>query len=170
MHSHGRSAQRRSIRRLAAILQQGEKDAFENVGVPDSPGTQRRSGMGVKHIQLGQGGCGGHTGCGVYADGLGGWPDAHSTSWADGGFTFPDVLAGRYTLRIEANGFRTLTIKDIVVNANQGRTLGTLRCRSANSRTPCPSRRKRRSCPCSWPAPSYRSAASRPLPTIGDAL
>ena len=49
-----------------------------------------------------------------------------ATSWADGAFTFPNVPAGTYTLKIEANGFKTLTVKDLVVNANEVRTLGNV--------------------------------------------
>ena len=49
-----------------------------------------------------------------------------ATSWTDGAFTFPNVPAGVYTLKIEAGGFKTTTIKDIVVNANEVRTLGNL--------------------------------------------
>jgi hypothetical protein len=49
-----------------------------------------------------------------------------AAAWTDGSFTMPNVPPGTYTLKIEANGFKTLTIKDIVVNANQVRTLGNL--------------------------------------------
>ena len=47
-------------------------------------------------------------------------------SWADGGFTFLNVLAGTHTLKIEANGFKTLVVRNIVVNANEVRTLGNV--------------------------------------------
>ncbi|MEK7408987.1 MAG: TonB-dependent receptor, partial [Acidobacteriota bacterium] len=48
------------------------------------------------------------------------------SSWTDGAFTFPNVLAGKYTLSIQADGFKTLTIQNIVVTANETRTLGNL--------------------------------------------
>ncbi len=43
-----------------------------------------------------------------------------------GSFTFLNVLAGAYTLRIEAVGFKTKIIRDLVVEASQIRTLGDL--------------------------------------------
>ena len=49
-----------------------------------------------------------------------------ATSWTDGAFTFPNVLPGTYMLKIEAQGFKTLTVRDIVVSANEVRTLGNL--------------------------------------------
>ncbi len=49
-----------------------------------------------------------------------------SRSWADGGFTFPNVLPGKYTLTIEAGGFKTTTVRNLVVTANEVRTLGNL--------------------------------------------
>jgi hypothetical protein len=49
-----------------------------------------------------------------------------ATSWTDGNFTVPNVLAGRYTLRVRAGGFKALTIKDIVVTGSEVRTLGNL--------------------------------------------
>lgn len=47
-------------------------------------------------------------------------------SWQDGSFTFPNVPPGTYTLRIEASGFKALSINDLVVSANEVRTVGTL--------------------------------------------
>jgi hypothetical protein len=49
-----------------------------------------------------------------------------AASWADGSFTFPNVPSGGYTLKIEAAGFKTTTIRDVVVMANEVRTLGNL--------------------------------------------
>ncbi len=49
-----------------------------------------------------------------------------ATSWTDGNFTVPNVLAGRYTLRVRAGGFKALTIRDIVVTGSEVRTLGNL--------------------------------------------
>ncbi len=49
-----------------------------------------------------------------------------AVSWSDGSFTFPTVPPGRYTLTIEAKGFKTLTIKDVIVTANEIRTLGNI--------------------------------------------
>ena len=49
-----------------------------------------------------------------------------ATSWSDGGFTFPNVPGGTYTLKVEAGGFKGLTITGIVVTANEVRTLGNL--------------------------------------------
>ncbi|MBI4902964.1 MAG: TonB-dependent receptor [Acidobacteria bacterium] len=43
-----------------------------------------------------------------------------------GACVFPNVLAGTYKLSVKANGFRALEAKDIVVMANQTRTLGQL--------------------------------------------
>jgi hypothetical protein len=47
-------------------------------------------------------------------------------SWADGSFTYPNVPPGTYTIRLEANGFKVLTINNIVVTANEVRTLGNI--------------------------------------------
>ena len=49
-----------------------------------------------------------------------------ASSGADGSFVFPNVLAGTYTLRAEASGFKTLETKDIIVTASQVRALGNL--------------------------------------------
>lgn len=48
------------------------------------------------------------------------------TSWTDGSFTFPSVPAATYTLQIQAKGFKALTVNDVVVNANEVRTLGNV--------------------------------------------
>jgi len=50
----------------------------------------------------------------------------NATSWDDGSFTFLNVLAGKYTLVLKADGFKALTVRDIVVTANETRTLGNL--------------------------------------------
>src|ERR1041384_4181048 len=47
-------------------------------------------------------------------------------SAADGRFIFPIILAGTYTLRVEAAGFKVLELKDIVVTSQEVRTLGNL--------------------------------------------
>jgi hypothetical protein len=49
-----------------------------------------------------------------------------TASATDGGFTFPNVLGGAYTLLIKATGFRQLEVPEFVVAANQLRTLGRL--------------------------------------------
>ncbi len=49
-----------------------------------------------------------------------------ATSAADGSFIFPNVLAGTYTLKVEATGFKTLETRDIVVTASEVRVLGNL--------------------------------------------
>ena len=51
---------------------------------------------------------------------------ATAISSNDGSFTFPNVLAGNYDLRIQAGGFKTFTIEDIAVTTSEIRTLGTL--------------------------------------------
>lgn len=47
-------------------------------------------------------------------------------SSSNGACTFPNVLAGKYTLRIEKQGFATKSIADISVEASQIRTLGNI--------------------------------------------
>jgi hypothetical protein len=47
----------------------------------------------------------------------------NTTSAGDGAFTFPNVLAGTYTLKAEAFGFKTSETKDIVVTASEVRVL-----------------------------------------------
>ena len=49
-----------------------------------------------------------------------------ATSGADGAFVFPNVLAGTYTVTVEATGFKTLQTKNIVVSASETRALGRL--------------------------------------------
>lgn len=44
-----------------------------------------------------------------------------------GSFTFLNVLAGKYTLKIEAAGFTTKTLKDLTVEASQIRTVGNVK-------------------------------------------
>ncbi|MFB3776665.1 MAG: carboxypeptidase regulatory-like domain-containing protein [Bryobacteraceae bacterium] len=51
---------------------------------------------------------------------------ATATSMADGGFTFPNVLAGDYRLSITAAGFKALTMENITVSASEMRALGRL--------------------------------------------
>jgi hypothetical protein len=48
------------------------------------------------------------------------------TSDTQGNCVFPNVLAGTYNFAIRAKGFKTLEGKDIVVTANENRTLGRL--------------------------------------------
>jgi len=48
------------------------------------------------------------------------------TSGPEGRFTFPIVLAGSYTLRVESPGFKILELKDIIVTAQEVRTLGNV--------------------------------------------
>jgi hypothetical protein len=45
---------------------------------------------------------------------------------SDGGFTFPNVLTGTYSLSCQATGFKTVDTKDIVVSASEIRTVGRL--------------------------------------------
>jgi outer membrane receptor protein involved in Fe transport len=45
---------------------------------------------------------------------------------AGGSFTFLNVLAGTYSLRVEAAGFRPLDMKDIMLTANEVRSLGNV--------------------------------------------
>ncbi len=47
----------------------------------------------------------------------------NTTSAGDGAFTFPNVLAGTYTLKAEAFGFKTSETRDIVVTASEVRVL-----------------------------------------------
>lgn len=44
----------------------------------------------------------------------------------DGGFTFPNLLAGRYLLTAKTAGFKTLETKDIVISSGEVRALGSL--------------------------------------------
>ena len=44
----------------------------------------------------------------------------------DGGFTFPTLLAGRYTFTAKMAGFKTLESKDIVVTSGETRSLGSI--------------------------------------------
>lgn len=50
----------------------------------------------------------------------------HSLTGDDGSINFPSVQAGTYTLTIETKGFKTFTMKDIKVDANQARALGRI--------------------------------------------
>lgn len=50
----------------------------------------------------------------------------NSLTGDDGSINFPSVQAGTYTLTIEAQGFKTFTMKDILVDANQARALGRI--------------------------------------------
>lgn len=45
---------------------------------------------------------------------------------AQGSCVFANVLPGTYSMAVKANGFKTLEARDIVVTANQNRTLGQL--------------------------------------------
>lgn len=49
-----------------------------------------------------------------------------ASTFSDGNFTFPNVLAGTYTLKIEAAGFKAVTVTGIVIHANEVRTLGNV--------------------------------------------
>jgi len=49
-----------------------------------------------------------------------------ATSGADGAFIFPAVLAGVYKLTVQAPGFKALELRDIIVTAQEIRTLGKL--------------------------------------------
>jgi len=49
-----------------------------------------------------------------------------TTSAADGAFTFPNVLAGTYSLKVQATGFKILETRNIVVTASEVRALGRL--------------------------------------------
>ncbi len=44
----------------------------------------------------------------------------------DGGFTFPNLLAGRYTFSAKITGFKTLETKDINITSGEIRSLGNL--------------------------------------------
>lgn len=44
----------------------------------------------------------------------------------DGGFTFPNLLAGRYTFSAQMTGFKTLETRDIVVTSGEVRALGSV--------------------------------------------
>jgi hypothetical protein len=44
----------------------------------------------------------------------------------DGGFTFPNLLAGRYTFSAQMTGFKTLETRDIIVTSGEVRALGSL--------------------------------------------
>lgn len=53
--------------------------------------------------------------------------DGRSTTTDDsGGFNFPSLLSGNYTLKIEAAGFRTLERKNTIVTANERVSVGDL--------------------------------------------
>src|SRR4030095_4921504 len=62
--------------------------------------------------------------CKLASQGNGATRTVHSG--VDGRFTFPIVLAGVYTLHVEAPGFKVLELKDIVVTSQEVRTLGSL--------------------------------------------
>jgi hypothetical protein len=49
-----------------------------------------------------------------------------ATSWTDGAFTFPSVQAGTYSLKVKADGFKALTLSEVVVNSSETRVLGKL--------------------------------------------
>lgn len=44
----------------------------------------------------------------------------------DGGFTFPNLLAGRYTFSAQMTGFKTLETRDIIITSGEVRALGSL--------------------------------------------
>lgn len=52
-----------------------------------------------------------------------------ASAWSDGNFTFPNVPPGTYTLRIEASGFKVMTVTGVVVHTSEVRTLGNLTLR-----------------------------------------
>jgi len=52
-----------------------------------------------------------------------------------GSFTFLNVLPGKYSLKIEAAGFTTKTLTDLVVEASQIRTIGSVRMEVGGSTT-----------------------------------
>ncbi|MBI5281175.1 MAG: TonB-dependent receptor [Candidatus Solibacter usitatus] len=47
-------------------------------------------------------------------------------STTDGGFTFPNLLAGKYNLSVKLAGFKSLETKDIVISSGEIRGLGRL--------------------------------------------
>ncbi|MGD0498182.1 MAG: carboxypeptidase regulatory-like domain-containing protein [Bryobacteraceae bacterium] len=49
-----------------------------------------------------------------------------TTAAAEGQFVFPNLLPGRYTITVEAQGFKTLKRLDLVLNANATVALGAL--------------------------------------------
>lgn len=49
-----------------------------------------------------------------------------TASASDGAFTFPNVLAGTYTLRVQAAGFKNQETTNIVVTASETRALGRI--------------------------------------------
>jgi hypothetical protein len=51
---------------------------------------------------------------------------ASTVADAQGMCVFPNVLAGRYNMTVKATGFKNIEAKDIVVTANENRTLGRL--------------------------------------------
>ncbi|MCI0720007.1 MAG: TonB-dependent receptor, partial [Acidobacteria bacterium] len=50
-----------------------------------------------------------------------------TVAWTDGSFSFLNVPRGTYNLDVRANGFKTFTMKEIVVTANEVRTLGEIK-------------------------------------------
>ncbi len=54
-------------------------------------------------------------------------------TFSDGSFTFSDVIAGSYRLKVDATGFKSLTLNDIVVTVGEVRTLGSLSLQVGNA-------------------------------------
>ena len=55
------------------------------------------------------------------------------TSFSDGSFTFADVRPGSYTLKIDARGFKALTLSNLDVTPGEIRTLGNLNLQIGSS-------------------------------------
>ena len=56
------------------------------------------------------------------------------TTFSDGGFTLNNLVPGNYSLKIDAAGFKSYTLTNIVVTAGELRTLGNLSLQLGNSR------------------------------------
>jgi Carboxypeptidase regulatory-like domain len=56
------------------------------------------------------------------------------SSFSDGAFTFTGVAPGSYTLKIDATGFKSLTLESVVLTAGELRTLGNLKLEVGEAR------------------------------------